>query len=276
MNGETGMKIALVQQHATEDKQENIARGIQALETAAAAGARLIAYAELAFTRFLPQQPAPRDVASLAETIPGPTTELFSNKARQLGVAVVLNLFERDGQHTYDSSPVIDTDGSILGVTRMVHIIEAPCFHEKGYYAPGNRGAAVFDSAVGRIGVAICYDRHFPEYMRALGLKKPDVVITPQAGSVDEWPPGVFEAEMQIASFQNGYFSALANRVGPEECLTFAGESFVTDPAGRVIARAPKAEDHILYAELDLTMVRESHARHYFLEDRRPDIYNTL
>lgn len=270
------MKIALVQQHATEDKQENIARGLRALETAAAAGARLIAYAELAFTRFLPQHPARGDALALAEPVPGPTTGLFSKKAGELGVAVVLNLFERDGEQTYDSSPVIDTDGSIAGITRMVHVIEAPCFHEKGYYTPGDRGAGVFDTSVGRVGIAICYDRHFPEYMRALGLKQPDVVITPQAGSVDEWPPGVFEAEMQIASFQNGYFSALANRVGSEERLSFAGESFVTDPTGRVIARAPKGEDHILYADLDFTMVRESHARRYFFQDRRPDIYDSL
>lgn len=270
------MKIALIQQHATEDRQENTARGVRALETAAAAGARLIAYAELAFTRFLPQHPVRGDALALAEPVPGPTTGLFSKKARELEVAVVLNLFERDGEQTYDSSPVIDTDGSIAGITRMVHVIEAPCFHEKGYYTPGDRGAGVFDTAVGRVGIAICYDRHFPEYMRALGLKRPDVVITPQAGSVDEWPPGVFEAEMQIASFQNGYFSALANRVGPEECLTFAGESFVTDPTGRVIARAPKGKDHILYADLDFTLVRESHARRYFLQDRRPDIYDSL
>lgn len=270
------MKIALVQQHATGNMEENIARGLAALETAAAAGAGLIAFAELAFTRFLPQHPARGDILALAEPLPGPTTDLFSRKARALGVVVVLNLFERDGENAYDSSPVIDTDGTIVGVTRMVHVIEAPCFHEKGYYTPGDRGAGVFDTAAGRVGIAICYDRHFPEYMRALGLKKPDVVITPQAGSVGEWPPGVFEAEMQIASFQNGYFCALANRVGPEERLTFAGESFVTDPAGRVIARAPKGEDHILYADLDFALVRESHARRYFLEDRRPDLYDGL
>ena len=270
------MKIALVQQHATPDPRDNIARGLSALETAAAAGARLVAYPELAFTRFLPQHPAGGEVLSLAETIPGPTTDRFAARARELGVVVVLNLFERDGNDTFDSSPVIDADGAIAGITRMVHVIEAPCFHEQGYYTPGNRGAGVFDTAAGRIGIAICYDRHFPEYMRALGLKRPDLVVTPQAGSVDEWPPGVFEAEMQIASFQNGYFSALANRVGREERLTFAGESFVVDPAGRVVARAPQGDDHILFADLDLDMVHKSHARRHFLEDRRPEIYDTL
>jgi N-carbamoylputrescine amidase len=155
----------------------------------------------------------------------------------------------------------------------MIHIMEGPCFHETDFYHPGDHGATVFPSAVGRLGVAICYDRHFPEYMRALGVKGAEIVVVPQAGSVGEWPAGIFEAELQVAGFHNGYFTALANRVGPEECLTFAGESFVTDPMGRVIARAPSGEDHILYADLDFSLLKECSARRHFMRDRRPDIY---
>lgn len=270
------MKIALVQQHAIRDREDNIRRGLAALETAAAAGANLVAYAELAFDHFLPQRPATAEALDVAEPIPGPTTDAFAHRAKELGVVVVLNLFEREGDDTYDSSPVIDADGSIAGTTRMVHVIEAPCFHEQGYYTPGNLGAGVFDTAAGRIGIAICYDRHFPEYMRSLALKSADLVIVPQAGAVDEWPPGVFEAELQIASFQNGYFAALVNRVGEEDFLTFAGESFVTDPSGTVIARAPKLDDHILYADIDFAALEECPARRYFLKDRRPDVYGAL
>ena len=109
--------------------------------------------------------------------------------------------------------------------------------------------------------------------MRSLALKGADVVFIPQAGAIDEWPPGVFEAEMQIAAFQNGYFTALCNRVGAEECLEFAGESFVCGPDGRVLARAPQGEDHILYADIELADVEESHARRLFLRDRRPELY---
>jgi predicted amidohydrolase len=267
------MKIALVQQHATRDREDNVRRGLAALDTAAAAGADLVAFAELGFDYFLPQHPATAGSLSGAETIPGPTTDAFARKARALGVVLVLNLFEREGNDTYDSSPVIDTDGSIAGKTRMVHVIEAPCFHERDYYTPGNLGAGVFDTAVGSVGIAICYDRHFPEYMRALALKGADLVIVPQAGAVDEWPPGVFEAELLVASFQNGYFSALVNRVGAEDRMTFAGESFVVDPTGRMIARAPKLEDHILYADIDFDLIAECPARRYFLADRRPDLY---
>jgi len=270
------MKIALIQQHATEDRRANVARGLELLEEAAANGAELAAYPELAFDRFFPQKPAGEGFRDLAETVPGPTTELFSRKARELGVVVVLNLFEKDGPRTYDCSPVIEADGTILGKTRMVHVIESPCFHEKGYYTPGNLGAGVFDATIGRLGIAICYDRHFPEYMRALALKEAELVVVPQAGASGEWPPGIFESELAIACFQNGYFGALVNRVGKEERLTFAGGSFVTDPDGRVIARAPEGEDSILYCEVDLGRVRRSHARKHFLRDLRPEVYGKL
>lgn len=270
------MKVALIQQHATRSKEDNVARGIQALEEAASQGAQLVAYPELAFTFFLPQYPFSPKSLAFAEPIPGPTTEIFCKKAKELEVVVVLNLFEKEGDRTYDSSPVINTDGKIVGKTRMIHIIEAPCFHERGYYSPGNLGAGVFETAVGRIGIAICYDRHFPEYMRALALKGAGLVVVPQAGAVDEWPSGIFEAELQVAAFQNGYFTALVNRVGKEDLLTFAGESFVTDPEGRIIARAPRGRDYILYADIDPRQLRECPARKHFLLDRRPDVYKTL
>ena len=102
----------------------------------------------------------------------------------------------------------------------MAHITEYPCFHEQGYYTPGDTGAPVYDTRVGRIGVAICYDRHFPEYMRALAVAGADLVVVPQAGAVGEWPEGLYEAEMRVAAFQNGYYTALCNRVGKEDCLT--------------------------------------------------------
>jgi len=267
------MKIALVQQQATRNKENNIARGLKALEEAASKGARLVAYPELAFDFFLPQHPASPESLNLAEPVPGATTELFSQRAKELEVVIVLNLFEREGERTYDTSPVIDADGKIIGKTRMIHIIEAPCFLEKGYYSPGNLGAGVFDTAVGWIGIAICYDRHFPEYMRALALKGAELVVVPQAGAVGEWVPGIFEAELQVAAFQNGYFTALVNRVGKEDCLTFTGQSFVTDPEGRVMAQAPEGEDCILYADIDFDLINRCPARKYFLLDRRPDIY---
>ena len=267
------MKIALIQQHATKDKSSNVARGLASLETAARAGAQLACFAELAFEWFYPQQPAGSGFRELAEPIDGPTVKAFQQKARELGLVTVINLYEREGQHTYDSSPVIDADGTLLGVTRMIHITEYPCFHEQGYYTPGDKGAPVFKTKAGNVGVAICYDRHFPEYMRALAVNGADLVIVPQAGAVDEWPEGLYEAEMRVAAFQNGYFTALCNRVGKEDRLDFAGESFVCGPDGEVIARAAKSTDAILYADVDLSKTADSNARRLFMKHRRPQLY---
>jgi N-carbamoylputrescine amidase len=267
------MKIALVQQRATPDRQANRLRGLNAVETAARRGAEVACFAELAFDPFYPQKQATEDVLQLAEPVPGPTTDAFAAMARELGIALVLNVFEREGDRTFDTSPVIDADGKLLGRTRMVHITEYAYFHEQGYYAPGDRGAPVYDTRFGRIGVAICYDRHYPEYMRALALAGARVVFVPQAGAVGEWPEGLYEAEMRVASFQNGYFTALCNRVGAEPNLTFAGESFVCDPAGEVVARAGTGTEEVLYCDLDLDAVDKSHARRLFLRDRRPELY---
>lgn len=246
---------------------------MEAVATAARAGAHLVCFAELAFERFYPQSPATAADLARAEPIPGPTTQDFAALAKELGVVVVLNLFERDGDRTFDTSPVLDGTGAMAGKTRMVHITEYACFHEQGYYTPGDRGAPVYDTACGRVGVAICYDRHYPEYMRALGLAGAEIVVVPQAGVAGEWPDGLYEAEMRVAAFQNGYFAALCNRVGEEPKLTFSGESFVCDPAGNVIARAGSGTEEILYCDVDLAQVEASHARRLFLRDRRPQLY---
>ncbi len=268
------VKLALIQQKATQDISQNIQKAVAAFETAAQNGAQLIAFAELAFTPFYPQQIPQGEVQALAETVPGPTTEVFQDLAKKWGVVTVINLFEKDGDHTYDSSPVIDADGTVLGVTRMVHILEAPCFHEQHYYTPGPGAPIVFDTQVGKVGVAICYDRHYPEYMRALALQGAEIVIVPQAGAVGEWPEGLYEAELQVAAFQNGYFAALCNRVGVEACITFEGKSFVVSPSGQLVAQAPPLKDAILYAEIDLDLIPKSHAQKHFLKDRRPEMYS--
>ena len=267
------MKIALIQQHATRDKASNVVRGLAALDAAARDGAQVACFAELAFEWFHPQRPAGADFRDLAEPVDGPLVRAFQQKARELGLVVVINFYERDGDRTFDCSPVIDADGALLGVTRMVHITEYPCFHEQGYYMPGDTGAPVFNTKAGKIGVSICYDRHFPEYMRALALNGADLVIVPQAGTVNEWPEGLYEGEMRVAAFHNGYFIALCNRVGTEDCLDFAGESFVCAPDGAVVARAPKSRDAILYADVDLASAEQSNARRLFMQHRRPELY---
>ena len=265
------MRIALAQQHASEDVEDNVQRGLRAMQEARKAGAELIVFAELSFLRFFP---ARRGAAAepLAETIPGPTTERFMRQARELGLVTVINLYERDGARRYDASPVIDADGSLMGVTRMLNITDFTGFHEREYYHPGESSPAVYETRAGRVGVAICYDRHYPEVMRKLGLGGAEVVVVPQAGTVGEWPEGLFEAELRVPAFQNGYYAALVNRVGDEGALVFAGESFVCDPEGRVIARAGQLTDELLVCDLDLAALPGCTARRLFLRDRRSDL----
>jgi len=270
------MKLALVQQHATHDRKGNLVRGLAAVDRAATAGAQVVCFAELAFEPFYPQQLAGVDREALAESIPGPITDALSDKARQHGMVILPNLYERDSEGCYDTTAVIDADGTLLGKMRMLHIPDYVGFHEKSYYTPGNLGMPVFDTAFARIGIAICYDRHYPEVMRGLALAGAQLIVVPQAGAVGEWPEGLFEAELRVASFQNGVFTALCNRVGREESITFAGESFACDPAGAVVARAVRGTDELLVCDLDISQIDDSCAQRLFLPDRRPDLYEDL
>lgn len=267
------LRIALAQRAAGPDVEQNLDGMLAAMDVAAARGAQLFAVPELALCRFFPRQRSGGAVPPFAEPVPGPTTERVAAKAKELELVTVLNLYEAAEGKYYDSSPVLDADGTLLGVTRMVHITDYASFHERDYYAPGDRGAPVYDTAVGKVGVAICYDRHYPEYMRALGVAGAQVVVIPQAGGLDEWPEGMYEAEVRAAAFQNGYFAALCNRVGAEGDLTFAGESFVVDPTGAVLARGNRLAEDLLVADLDLEACERSPARTLFWKDRRPELY---
>lgn len=268
------LTIALAQLSSTRDRAHGLERCLEAMRKAAAEEARLIVFPELVLDRFFPQHPGDSAARALAEPVPGPSTERIAALAAELELVTVFNLYERDERgRTFDSSPVFDADGTLLGISRMIHITQYEQFYEQDYYTPGDRGAPVYETAVGRIGVAICYDRHYPEVMRALGVGRAELVVIPQAGSVGEWPPGLFEAEVRTAAFQNGYFAALCNRVGVEDEMTFAGESFVSDPEGRIITRGKSGEEQLVIAGLDLDLVQQSTARKLFWRDRRPELY---
>ncbi len=266
------VRIALAQRPALPDLAANLTGLLSTMNSAAGQGAQVFCVPELALTPFFPQYRR-HDARRYAEPVPGPTCDLVAARARELDMVTVFNLYEQHEGRFYDSSPVFDADGTLLGTTRMVHITDYACFHEREYYDVGNAGAPVYDTAVGRLGVAICYDRHYPEYMRALGIGGAQLVVIPQAGALDEWPEGMYEAEVRTAAFQNGYFTALCNRVGAEEHLTFAGESFVVDPTGEVLARGRRLEEDLIIVDLDLSACERSPAHTLFLRDRRPDLY---
>jgi beta-ureidopropionase len=267
------VRIALAQLSAGPDRSANLARALETMTAAKRAGAELIAFPEVILDRFFPQVPGDREALKLAEPIPGPTSDAVAAKARELGLVTVFNLYELSQGHRFDSSPVFDADGSLLGITRMVHITDYEGFHEQDYYHPGDKGVPVYETRVGKVGVAICYDRHYPEVMRALGVAGAELVVIPQAGTVSEWPEGLYEAEVRTAAFQNGYFTALANRVGLEGKLHFSGESFVVDPEGRVLARGKSLEEDLVLTDVDLSLCSISTARKLFWRNRRPELY---
>jgi len=268
------MRMALIQQSAGPDRDANLKRAVANMRLACEAGARMAVFSELATTRFFPQFRDDASWVATAEPIPGPTSSLIATTAAETRMVTIFNMYELgDDGRRYDASPVFDADGRLLGVTRMVHIADFTGFHEQGYYTPGDHGAPVYETRVGRVGVAVCYDRHYPEYMRALGEKGAQVVAIPQAGCLGEWPEGLYEAEVRTAAFQNGYFIGLCNRVGVEDRLTFAGESFACDPEGRVIARGGQLTEEIVLADLNLESCDQSTARRLFWRDRRPQLY---
>jgi N-carbamoylputrescine amidase len=267
------VRIALAQLSAGPDRPANLARALETMTAAKRGGADLIAFPEVILDRFFPQVPGDREALKLAEPIPGPTSDAVAAKARELGLVTVFNLYELSQGHRFDSSPVFNADGTLLGITRMIHITDYEGFHEQDYYHPGDKGVPVYETRVGKVGVAICYDRHYPEVMRALGVSGAELVVIPQAGTVGEWPEGLYEAEVRTAAFQNGYFAALANRVGLEGKLHFSGESFVVDPEGRVVARGKSLEEDLVLADLDLSVCASSTARKLFWRNRRPELY---
>lgn len=268
------MRIALAQLSASPDRAANLARALEAMTAAKQAGADLIAFPEVILDRFFPQVPGDREALKLAEPIPGPTSDAVAARARDLELVTVFNLYEVDARgRRFDSSPVFDADGSLLGISRMVHITDYESFHEQDYYQPGDTGLPVYETRAGRVGVAICYDRHYPEAMRALGVAGAELVVIPQAGIVGEGHDRLYEAEVRTAAFQNGYFAALVNRVGVEDRLHFCGESFVVDPEGQVLVRGRSLEEDLVLADLDLSLCASSTARKLFWRHRRAELY---
>jgi N-carbamoylputrescine amidase len=269
-------RVALAQLAASPDREANLAAAIDAIHLSASQGAELICFPEMGFSRFFPQFRADPSFFDWAEPIPGPTTERLAAAAKQSGIVVVANIFERasPGEY-YDSSPVIDADGTLLGRTRMVHIAEAPLFNEKFYYRPGPGEFSVFPSAAGPLGVAICYDRHYPEQLRILALRGCQILMVPLAAvSREQW--AMFEMELQVASFQNQYYSVVVNRAGWENEMEFIGRSFVTDPYGNVIARAADGTPDLLLVDLDLDEIERARRVIPHFRDRRAELYGPV
>lgn len=216
-----------------------------------------------------------------AEKIPdGPTVQLMQEQARQYGMAIIVPIYEMEMEGIYyNTAAVIDGAGKYLGKYRKTHIPHvAPGFWEKFYFRPGNLGYPVFDLGFAKIGVYICYDRHFPEGARALGLKGAEIVFNPSA-TVAGLSEYLWKLEQPAHAVANGYFVGAINRVGfedPWRIGEFYGTSYFCDPRGQIIAEASRDKDELLVADLNLEKIQEVRSTWQFFRDRRPELYNDL
>jgi N-carbamoylputrescine amidase len=252
------IRLALAQMAVSEILEANLQKGLDWVKQAVKDGAEIICFTELGLLPFFPQYRAEKKFFQWAEALDGPTVKQFSATARRENIDILLNFFEWAGAgEYYDSTVLLQAGGGpALGPVRMMHIAEEPGFNEKFYYWPGNTPPRVFDLDGVKIGVAICYDRHFPEYMRRLVLQGAEIIFTPFAGLASD-PLEMYEIEMQGTAFQNQVFIAAVNRVGKEPTVEFVGGSFVVDPSGEVIARAPRGEENLLMVDCELSRIEE-------------------
>jgi N-carbamoylputrescine amidase len=278
------LRLALVQMACSDDPADNLARALERVEAAARDGARVVCLPELFRSRYFCQSEDPAHF-ELAEPIPGPTTEAMSKAAAALGVVIVASIFERRAEGVYHNTAVtFDADGSVAGRYRKMHIPDDPLYYEKYYFTPGDLGFAAPATRHGRIGTLVCWDQWFPEAARLTALSGAELLCYPTAigwqfdegAETDTAQHDAWETIQRSHAIANGVFVAAVNRVGEEGGIRFWGQSFVADPFGRVIARAPSDEEATLQVECDLGLIGRTRRDWPFLRDRRIDAYADL
>ncbi|MFA7657071.1 nitrilase-related carbon-nitrogen hydrolase [Acidithiobacillus thiooxidans] len=260
-------------------KEEMITRHLQHIEAAAAQGAQVLCMQELFYgPYFCPSQ----DIRwyALTEAVPdGPTIHLMQEYAKKYQMVLVVPVYEREMAGVYyNTAAVIDADGRYLGKYRKAHIPQVQGFWEKFFFRPGNLGYPVFQTAYGKIGVYICYDRHFPEGARALGLNGAEIVFNPSA-TVAGLSEYLWTLEQPAHAAANGYFVGAINRIGTEAPWNigeFYGQSYFANPRGQIIAKASRDQEEVLVSDLDLEQIAEVRDLWQFYRDRRPDMYGDL
>jgi len=269
------MQAALVQLSASTEVGENLDRTESMLEQAKRQGAQAVCLQECFNTWFFAQRIDPQ-AQDLAEPIDGPSVTRMRNAARRLGLYLIVPFYERVmAGELYNAAVLIDDGGDILGVYRKHHLPMSSHFNEKFYFRPGNAGFPVFDTPIGRIGIMICYDRHFPEAARALGLAGAEYVFVPTATTTRGFSRSVWEAELRGHAIANGYYVAGVNRVGTELESTYYGASVIIDPIGAIVAQAGDGEE-VLMADLPRQRIEDVRKVWPFYRDRRPDAYAAI
>lgn len=264
------MKIALIQMSNGGSMEFNLQKSLDYIKEAAENNADLVLFPEVQLTEFFPQY-RNRDAEAYKTDINSDIIRKFRESCKENKIMAVPNVYLSENGNAYDASVLISKDGDIIGTQKMVHIAEAEKFFEQDYYTESDDGFKVFDTEFGRIGVVVCFDRHYPESMRTEALMGADLILIPTVNTKAE-PTEMFEWEIRVQSFQNIVFTAVCNRVGQEGEMDFCGESIVIDPNGNVIIKADDREQ-ILYAEIDLKKAEEVRNSKPYLSLRRTEFY---
>jgi beta-ureidopropionase len=261
-------------------REANLAKHIPIIEQAASEGVQVICMQEIFTGPYFCAEQTTRWYDSTEQIPDGPTTKLMQEIAKRHNMVIVVPIYEEEETGVYyNTAAVIDADGTYLGKYRKNHIPHvAPGFWEKFYFRPGNLGYPVFETAYGKVGVYICYDRHFPEGARALGLNGAEIVFNPSA-TVAGLSEYLWKLEQPAHAVANAYFVGAINRVGREQPWNigeFYGQSYFCDPRGQFLATGSRDRTELITAELDLDKIREVRNTWQFYRDRRPDTYDEL
>lgn len=277
-------KIGLIQTACSNDIELNMKKSAQYTIEAAKAGAQIVCHQEMYRSVYFCQG-QDYEGFKLAETIPGPSTEMFSKIAKEYGIVIVAPLFEKKAEGLYfNTVAVIDADGSLSGIYRKMHIPQDPGFDEKFYFAPGDLGFKTFKTKFGTIGTLICWDQWYPEAARITAMMGADIIFYPtaigwdanepkniQAGQLDAW-----RTIQRGHAIANGCFVCAVNRVGTEGDLTFWGNSFLADPMGKIIHTSSSENEEFNIVEVDFKQIDYTRTHWPFFRDRRVDAYGEI
>lgn len=287
------VKIGLVQMSCTDNVDENMGKAIAGIREAASGGANIVCLQELFGSLYFCDTEDPKNF-ELAEAIPGPATETLGSLAKELGVVIIASLFEKRAHGLYhNTTAVLDADGAYLGKYRKMHIPDDPGYYEKYYFTPGDAGGdtpgssgyRVFRTRYGTIGVLICWDQWYPEAARITSLMGADILFYPTAIGWDlaETDPLINEEQHEAwqtiqrsHAVANGVYVVAVNRVGEENGQLFWGGSFVANPHGRLLYKAPHREEVVHVQEVDLSEIGYYRKTWPYLRDRRIDSYGPI
>jgi N-carbamoylputrescine amidase len=276
--------LGLIQMSAEQEPDANLRKAEEKIQGAADGGAQVVCLQELFRSRYFCQT---EEVAlfDLAEPVPGPSTERLGELARRLDIVIIASLFERRTAGLYhNTAVVIDSDGTIKGKYRKMHIPDDPGYYEKFYFTPGDLGFGSHLSSQGQLGVLVCWDQWFPEAARLTALAGAEILFYPTAigwlanetTEVNEAQHSAWETIQRGHAVANGVFVAAVNRVGQEGSLAFWGQSFVCDPFGRILAKASPDREETLIVSCNLSQIEETRRHWPFLRDRRLEAYGGL